>query len=212
MKNRVNRAWEPSEDKPSQKSIPEDEKAGLRGRLLPLIASTTPQIRAQLLPILNKLLNSDFPTKWPNFLDITVQSLNTNDASSVLAGLNCMLAICRLYRFKGADSRPQFNQIIEVSFPQLLAIANRLVQETSVEAWEMLHILLKAYKHAIYVSHLALVVVHSGDLAQGPQSMVASDAVTVRITSLSYGSGSDGQLVHTVSDNCRERGASSCIE
>ena len=81
--------------------------------------------------------------------------LGTNDANSVYAGLQCMLAICRLYRYRGGDSKKEFNQIIEASFPQLLAIATRLVQETSVEAWEMLHLLLKAYKHAIYVSYSA---------------------------------------------------------
>ena len=151
LKNRVSRAWESSEENRGQKLIPEEEKVDLRNRLLPLIASSTPQTRAQLLPVLSKILNADFPAKWPNFLDLTMQLLNTNDANSVLAGLQCMLAICRLYRFKGTDSRPQFNQIIEVSFPQLLAIANRLVEETSVEAWEMLHVLLKAYKHAVYV-------------------------------------------------------------
>lgn len=84
-------------------------------------------------------------------MDITLQLLNTNDASSVFAGLNCMLAICRVYRFKGGENRGDFNQIVQGSFPQLLSIGTRLVNETSLEAWEMLRILLKAYKHAIYV-------------------------------------------------------------
>lgn len=65
-----------------------------------------------------------------------------------------MLALCRMYRFKGVDIRPEFNQIVEASFPQLLAIATRLVEETGVEAWEMLHIVMKAYKHAIYVGQI----------------------------------------------------------
>lgn len=151
MKNRVNRAWE-IEESSQQKPIPEDEKANLRNRLLPILASSTSQIRAQLLSVLSKLLNTDFPQSWPNFLDITMHFLNTNDANSVLAGLHCMLSLSRIYRFKGAESRPQFNQIIEVSFPPLLGIANRLAEETSEEAWEMLHILLKIYKHAVYVS------------------------------------------------------------
>ena len=62
-----------------------------------------------------------------------------------------MLAICRMYRFRGGDTRPEFNQIVEASFPRLLAIATRLVEDTGSEAWEMLHIVMKAYKHAIYV-------------------------------------------------------------
>jgi len=56
-----------------------------------------------------------------------------------------------MYRFKGGETREDFNQIVQASFPQLLGIATRLVEETSVEAWEMLHIIMKTYKHAIYV-------------------------------------------------------------
>lgn len=84
-------------------------------------------------------------------MDVTLQLLNTNDANSVFAGLHCMLAICRMYRFKGGETRAEFNQIVEASFPQVLAIATRLADETSPETWEMLHIIMKAYKHAIYV-------------------------------------------------------------
>ena len=77
--------------------------------------------------------------------------LNTNDADSVFAGLQCVLAICRTYRFKAGENREDFNKIVQLSFDQLLAIGSRLVDETSIEAGEMLHILVKAYKHAIYV-------------------------------------------------------------
>lgn len=151
LKNRVNRTWQPSDDSAAHKQIPEEEKLDLRNQLLPIIASSSPQVRSQLIPILQKILSYDFPAKWPSFLDITIRLLNTNHANSAFAGLHCMLAICRMYRFKGVDTRPEFNQIVEASFPQLLAIATRLVEATGAEAWEMLHIIMKAYKHAIYV-------------------------------------------------------------
>jgi hypothetical protein len=41
---------------------------------------------------------------------------------------------------------------VEATFPRLLAIGQGLVNETSDEAAEMLHIVLKAYKHATFVS------------------------------------------------------------
>ena len=62
-----------------------------------------------------------------------------------------MVALCRMYRFKSVETKVEFHQVVKASFPQLLVIANGLVQETSLEAWEMLHITMKAYKHAIYV-------------------------------------------------------------
>ena len=157
LKNRVNRAWQPSDDPSAPVKIPDEDKLDLRNRLLPILASSPPQVRSQLIPILQKILSYDFPAKWPNFLDITMQLLNTNTANSVFAGLQCMLAICRMYRFKGGDTRPEFNQIVEASFPQLLAIATRLIEETDVEAWELVHIIMKAYKHAIYVGWISSV-------------------------------------------------------
>lgn len=154
LKNRISRGWASGDDFPLQKPIPEDEKLSFRNRLLPIIASSPPQIRTQLVPILQKILQYDFPNKWPNFMEITTQLLNTNDANSVYAGLQCMLAISRTYRFKAGESREDFNKIVQVSFDQLLNIGNRLVDETSIEAGEMLRIVIKTYKHAIYVCDL----------------------------------------------------------
>ena len=91
-----------------------------------------------------------------------MQLLNTNDANSVFAGLHCMLAICRMYRFKGSENRDDFNRIVQASFPQLLSIGSRLVDETNPEAWEMLRIVLKSYKHTIYVGQAAVDVECTG--------------------------------------------------
>lgn len=132
--------------------MPEAEKTSIRNRLVPIIAASTPQIRAQLIATLQKILHYDFPEQWPDFLNITVSLLNTQDAGSVFAGLQCLLAICRVYRFKMGETRTDFDKIVEMTFPQLLTIGNNLVNETSLEAGEMLRTVLKAYKHAIYVS------------------------------------------------------------
>ncbi|KAL4818822.1 armadillo-type protein [Aspergillus spinulosporus] len=150
LKNRINRGWSPIEDSPLRAPIAEEEKPGFRERLIPALVSTPPNVRAQLVPLLQKILQHDFPEQWPGFLDITMQLLGTNDAGSVYAGLQCLLAICRVYRFKAGDKREEFDKIIEHSFPQLLSIGSRLVDEESVEAAEMLRIVVKSYKHAIY--------------------------------------------------------------
>jgi hypothetical protein len=114
------------------------------------LSSSPPQIRQQLVPALQKILNADFPDKWPSFINITVQLLNTNDAPSIFAGLQCLLAICRVYRFK-TDKGVEFDKIVDATFPRLLAIGQGLVNEMSEDAGEMLHTVLKAYKHATYV-------------------------------------------------------------
>ncbi|KAG9948266.1 ARM repeat-containing protein, partial [Aureobasidium melanogenum] len=151
LKNRITKGWAPIENEQSRfKAVPEGDKQVIRQRLVPILAASPPQIRAQLVATLQKILHYDFPEQWPDFLNITVNLLNQQDAGSVFAGLQCLLAICRVYRFKMGETREDFDKIVEMTFPQLLAIANSLVNETSLEAGEMLRTVLKAYKHAIY--------------------------------------------------------------
>lgn len=153
IKNRVNRSWARTEQYPTEHLIPEDEKARFRDRLLPVMAASTGLVRQQIIPVLQRILHFDFPDKWPNFMDYAMQLLNTNDTRSVLAGLQCLLAMCRAWRFRApqSESRVHFDKIIEASFPRLLAICNELVAQESDEAGEMLHLALKAYKHATWV-------------------------------------------------------------
>lgn len=56
-----------------------------------------------------------------------------------------------MYRFKSGEVRSDFDKIVEATFPRLLVIGQGLVNEMSEEAGEMLHIVLKAYKHATFV-------------------------------------------------------------
>lgn len=156
IKNRVNRAWVKTEQHANDNPIPEDEKSRFRDRLLPIMAASQGLVRQQLIPVLQRILHFDFPDKWPNFMDYTMQLLNTNDAPSVLAGLQCLLAICRAWRFRSSDNenRSHFDKIVEHSFPRLLTICNELVGQESDEAGEMLHLALKCYKHATWVRAL----------------------------------------------------------
>lgn len=122
---------------------------------MPVLVASQPSVRIQLIPTLQKILAFDFPQRWPNFLDITISLLNAQDVSSVFAGVQCLLAICKIYRFKAGENRTDFDKIVAMSFPQLLNIGNSLVNETSLEAGEILRTVLKVYKHAIYVSTTA---------------------------------------------------------
>ncbi|KAJ2901850.1 putative importin-beta domain-containing protein [Zalerion maritima] len=153
LKNRVNRAWQKNEHYPSEYAIPEDEKARCRQRIVPIFARSTGLDRPQMINMVQRILQYDFPDKWPEFIDLTMQLLNTNDPGSVLSGLHCLLALCRTYRFKSnaSENRGPFDNIVEMAFPRLLAICQELVNQEGDEAAEMLHIALKAYKHATWL-------------------------------------------------------------
>jgi importin-7 len=151
LKNRIVKGWSPTEDHTEATAIPENEKPVFRNRVIPILAHSTGPVRAQLIPTLQRVLNHDFPTKWPEYLDITLQLLQTNDAASVFSGIMCLLALCRVYRYKANEVRGDFDKVVSVSFPLLLGIGNNLINEDSIEAGEMLRMILKAYKLAIYV-------------------------------------------------------------
>ena len=149
LKNRVSRGW-PTDNTPHQ-PIPDNERKPFRDRLLPVLSTVPSQIRAQIVPILQTILQNDFPQKWPDYMDITMQLLNASDANSVFAGLQCLLAVCRTYRFRlGENDRGHLDKVVEASFPSILAIGTKLLDEPNPEAGEMLRIVVKCYKHAIY--------------------------------------------------------------
>ena len=150
LKNRGTLAWNPADDYPQAKRIPDNERAKFRQRLVPLLAPADPRVRSQLVTILQAILHKDFPGAWPQFFDITVQLLQAQDVASVSAGLQCIVGICRVYRFRATDERADFEKIVSITFPQILAIGNRLAEETSDDAGEMLRAIMKAAKHTIY--------------------------------------------------------------
>lgn len=153
LKNRTSRGWSKTDHYPDEPLIAEDEKERFRDRILPILAQSHGPARQQLLQMIQRILHFDFPGKWPSFMDVTLRLLHANDPPSVLAGLQCLLVTCRAFRFKGAqdNGRVEFDKVVEASFPRLLQICNELVNQESDEAGEMLHIALKAYKHATWV-------------------------------------------------------------
>ena len=127
-----------------------------------------------------------------------MQLLSTNDTTAIFAGLHCMLAICRMYRFKGGETRDDFNRIVAASFPRLLNIARELVQSTDMEAWEGLHIIMKTFKHTIYVG----LPLHIG-------KGWSANTSQVRFTSPPHDSRSNLRLVFLVSNHRRQGSSSS---
>ncbi|CAK7237515.1 Nonsense-mediated mRNA decay protein 5 [Sporothrix curviconia] len=153
VKNRVNRAWTFVDVYPDERLLTEDEKTQVRNRLLPILGSATSIVRQQLVPLLQRILHWDYPAKWPTYMQYTMQLLATNNAQGVLAGIQCLLSVCRTYRFKASAgaSRDELTDIVEAAFPQLLSLCQQLLELDSEEAGEMLHYALKIYKQAAWL-------------------------------------------------------------
>ncbi|RVD85252.1 uncharacterized protein DFL_003578 [Arthrobotrys flagrans] len=161
LKNKVLRSWEPSAADVKPSPIPEDEKPAFRERLIPTLTRSNPKIRHQMLPLMGKILHYDFPERWPSYMHSTIALLQANDASSVFSGLQCLLAICRVYRLKSAtEKREELEGVIKATFPLILGIGSKLANQNDADSGEMLRLIFKSYKHAIYYELLATLREH----------------------------------------------------
>jgi hypothetical protein len=84
-------------------------------------------------------------------MEMSLALLTAGDANSVLSGLLCTFVLCKVYRFRAGDNRLDIEKVVTATFPTLLNIANRLLDEPSGEHSELLRVITKTYKHAIYV-------------------------------------------------------------
>lgn len=154
LKNKVARSW----DNPSATDqIDDNEKSHFRERILPAIISSEPPIRSQLMSVLAKILSHDFPTRWPAFLDITIQLLQSDDINYLYAGVCCLLEITRVYRYRIEEKRSGLETVISSALPLVLELGSRLCGDSSAQAAEMLHLIFKSYKCLITVCVFSLI-------------------------------------------------------
>lgn len=122
-----------------------------RPYLIQALAAASPTIRVQFTSILHKILVCDYPEQWPEFHDLTLNLLHSNQINEVYAGLSMLLELTKIYRWKSGDGRTGLEFVVGNIFPIALQIANRLILESSSEAGTMLVLILKSYKSAIAV-------------------------------------------------------------
>ncbi|KAK9371093.1 armadillo-type protein [Lipomyces kononenkoae] len=150
LKNKVVKNWE-FDDFKNSTAIPEGEKPEFRERLIPAIISAPSQTRHHLISVLNKVIAYDYPEKWPEFLDHTLQLLHSQDVQHVYAGLVCLNEITKTYRWRNHEIRISLDRVLELAFPVALQIANSLLAENSASAGDMMRLVMKSYRSAIWI-------------------------------------------------------------
>lgn len=116
-----------------------------------LLAEPDKSLTGLMAETLHSIAIHDFPERWPNLLETLLQAiLLSNDSSQVLRVHNALLAlrkVCKRYEFKPREQRGPLNEIVNLSFPLLLPLAQRLVSsnDNSIEAAMMLKQILKIF-------------------------------------------------------------------
>lgn len=158
FKNRIIKYW--SVD--VQNKIDNDEKPGIRERILPVLIESDYNTKQQLIPVLRVLISYDFPNNWDGLLKATgnllqqvpVGATKEEDFSQLYTGLLCFSEISRKFRWvSNSDRESELDPIIVEVFPHLLNIGNSIIANsegmTELPA-EILKLILKVYKFVTY--------------------------------------------------------------
>ena len=101
LKNRVNRSWYTSTDRPapSQVAIPPSDGAALKQNLLPVLIHALPLVKVQLKSALGTIVRHDFPDKWPDLLDNVLTVVKRAQHDELDGALLALLEILNVYRY-----------------------------------------------------------------------------------------------------------------
>ncbi|ODQ64650.1 ARM repeat-containing protein [Nadsonia fulvescens var. elongata DSM 6958] len=117
LKNRVIKGW-PDDPRYSINPIPTATKLRFRQLLISVIGSANPRVLSLLSMILNVIVLSDFPHKWPGFFSTANNLLNSTEPTEIYSGVLCVLEILRYYLY-----RQNTEEVSNIVFPRLLEIA-----------------------------------------------------------------------------------------
>ena len=101
LKNRINRSWnaDPIKPYPNQIPISSTDKMSIKQNILQiLVNSTTSSIRVQIASLIGTIVSSDVPDQWPQFLEIVLQLLISNNFNEKFAGQLALHEIMKAWR------------------------------------------------------------------------------------------------------------------
>ena len=145
----MNRAWDATLVQTSGDVIPDDEKAAFRSRLIPAILKAPTSTRNHFTTCLNRVLSADFPENWPEFMNIIVELLKSDDPWTLFIGLSCLLEMVKVYQWKSSEQRRHLNAVVETIFPGILQVGQKYVQEDTEISANIVYLIVKTYKAAI---------------------------------------------------------------
>lgn len=154
LKNKVIKNWELKEYTSS--AISEEEKPAFRDRLIPAIISAPPQTQQHLIQILNRVITYDYPAKWPTFLEHMMQLLHSQNVQHIHTGLICLSEVTDAYRWRNHEARQQLEPVLDGAFSRAVQIGTNIINENSAIAGDMIRLIMKSYRSAIYVSFYSL--------------------------------------------------------
>ncbi|CAG8536645.1 10869_t:CDS:10 [Diversispora eburnea] len=125
-------------------------KEAFKRNIFHVLVTVPNVVRVQLLDSLGKVLSYDYPDKWQDFMSQVHDFLTNNNPNNVYIGLFALQQVIKVFqwRTKNRSNNEHIAEIIEKTFPIVLRISQGLINEISLDAAEMLRILIKIYSTA----------------------------------------------------------------
>uniref|UniRef100_A0A5K3EN74 Importin N-terminal domain-containing protein n=1 Tax=Mesocestoides corti TaxID=53468 RepID=A0A5K3EN74_MESCO len=148
LKNMILKSWKQREqsspDEPIPFQIHENDKEAIRGVIVHAVVSSVIPIQSILQVAVGKILRSDFPSRYPNFVEHMARYLNTTDFRELHGALLCLYALVQVYEHKTTDKGP-LPQTMSSLLPLLHQRMVTMLADTSDESLCLQKLVLKIF-------------------------------------------------------------------
>ena len=131
--------------------ISEEEKVMWRQNVIECVNQSNDLIRAQLKEVVRRMIDSDFPEKWPGFPEKLLASMAQDDSQVLSGSLFVLHQIMKAVEYKKLDNpqRAASVTLFREAQPRLLQVARACMASGTPDAHKMLKWCLKIYYSAV---------------------------------------------------------------
>lgn len=148
VKNKIKPFWDP---KDNTFSFPDSHKNVVKSEIvLTILDENDNSIRRLLAESFRKMVEYDYPEKWPGLLPAILSMAQTDNVMRMHNALVLLRQIAKRYAFKPADMRQPLNDLIEASFPSLQGLMTQIISNNSLEAAQVMKVCLKIFWSATH--------------------------------------------------------------
>ncbi|KAJ3125214.1 hypothetical protein HK098_000525 [Nowakowskiella sp. JEL0407] len=139
----------PDPTQPSSFPISDADKSIIKQIIIPTIIVVDLNARKSLLEAVSSILDEEYDQgKWPEFLPTCQQLIQSSQFPEVVAGLDCVYVLCKLFMYSSEMKR--LEPVIQGIVPLLLPMGKELLANGSDDAANTLKVILKIYQRSHY--------------------------------------------------------------
>ncbi|OQR88296.1 hypothetical protein ACHHYP_06979 [Achlya hypogyna] len=155
LKNMVLKHWEGvnQPDNTMLSVFPNEDKDEYRKHVFEgLLTIEDRSLRSILAEAVSQIARVDFPHKWPGLVSEITTNVQSGDVTRICNALLALRKLVKLYEYRREENRADLNTIVGVTFPMLRGMLSQLMTNNSLEAANMIHLILKIYWSCMQVS------------------------------------------------------------